>query len=134
MNPSSYEDIHLDIKNIRTSFEDFLIVSRASSLLVREFQFMAKAGPLHLLSLASLEVKFQWAVRNQRSREPKKECEKIRIAEIRNVKLKSMRTRKHNSAKIQKRENKKAQNTKLENNKIQQRKNSKARSVENTGT
>ena len=103
-------------------------------MLGREFQLMAKAGPLHLLSLASLEVKFQWAVRNQRSREPKKECEKIRIAEIRNVKLKSTRTRKHNSAKIQKRENKKAQNTKLENNKIQQRKNSKARSVENKET
>ena len=81
-----------------------------------EFQLMAKAGPLHLLSLTSLEVKFQCAVRNQRSREPKKECEKIRIAEIQNVKLKSTRTRKHNSAKIQKRENKKAQNTKLENN------------------
>ena len=95
---------------------------------------MAKAGPLLLLSLASLEGKFQWAVRNQRSREPKKECEKIRSTEIRNVKLKSTRTRKHNSAKIQKRENKKAQNTKLENNKIQQRKNSKARSVENTET
>ena len=93
MNPSSCEHIHLNIKTIRKSFEDFLIVPRASSLLGREFQLMAKAGPLHLLSLASLEVKFQRAVRNQRSREPKKECEKIRIAEIRNVKLESTRTR-----------------------------------------
>ena len=135
MNPSSCEHIHLNIKTIRKSFEDFLIVSRASSLLGREFQLMAKAGPLHLLSLASLEVKFQRAVRNQRSREPKKECEKIQIAEIRNVKLKSTRMhKKHNSAKIQKHENKKAQNTKRENNKIQQRKNSIARSVENTET
>ena len=134
MNPSLYEHIHSNIKTIRESFEEFLIVSRASSLLGREFQLMAKAGPLHVLSLASPEVKFQCAVRNQISREPKKECEKILIAEIRNFKFKSTKTRKHNSAKIQKRENKKAQNTKLENNKIRQRKNSKARSVENTET
>ena len=133
MNPSSCEHIHLNIKTIRKSFEDFLIVSRASSLLGREFQLMAKAGPLHL-SLASLEVKFKWAARNERSREPKNECEKIQIAEIRNVKLKSTRTRKHDIAKIRKRENKKAKNTKLENNKPQQRKNLKGRSVENTET
>ena len=134
MNPSSCEHIHLNIKAIRKSFEDFLIVSRASSLLGREFKLMAKAGPLHLLSLASLEVKFHGLSEIKDRENRRRNVKKLRIAKIRNVKLKSTRARKHNSAKIQKRQNKKAQNTKFDNNKLRQRKNSKARSVGNTET